>query len=121
MSTLPGQIPYDSALPHCNPWDFFEATESQRAHEVCELIQSEECLEWLSCEALADDKRVATSCFGWISPTEMFRLALKPDSTPEQCKAVFTELRQRFAASRRDDIEERAKARAMRDAEEHWL
>ena len=95
----------------------YEPTVEQREAQVDHCIErGDEFLDWLACEALADDVREPSSYFGPISTVELFRtVGMNPDATPEQCKQVFAELRSRFTDDRLELITHRAKEQAIKD------
>lgn len=100
-------------------WADYVPTPEQTEAALLGLIErGDEFLEWVSCEALADDIREPSRYFpeaGGISSVEMFRKAAAGEFTAEQCRDVFRELVERFKDARLEQITEVAKAQAIKD------
>ena len=97
-------------------WSEWEPSAEQLEAQVDRLINdTDEALEWLSCEALADDEATGSYHFGAISSVALFRLGMSDTSTPEQCKNIFATLRQRFTDAKLEQITEAALAKAQGD------
>jgi hypothetical protein len=96
----------------------YEPTVEQREAQVDHFIEGDEFLDWLACEALADDVREPSHYFpegGGISSVEMVRRAASGAFNAEQCLDVFRELRARFTDDRLELITQRAKEQAIKD------
>lgn len=100
-------------------WANYEPTAEQVEAQLMNCIeQGDEFLEWLSCEALADDLREPSEYFsecGGISCVEMVRKAAAGEFTAEQCQHVFKELVSRFADARHETLVQMAKEQAIKD------
>lgn len=100
-------------------WTNYEPTAEQVEAQLMNCIeQGEEFLEWLSCEALADDLREPSERFpecGGISSVEMVRKAAAGEFTAEQCRDVFRELVERFKDARLETLQQMAKGQAIKD------
>lgn len=98
-----------------------EPTVAQIESSVDDLIDgiAKECdsfvyLEWL---CTSGEVREPSSYFGPISNDEMLKLLANPDSSPEQCKAIGSEIRRRFTDAHLEIVTERAKHKAAEEAE----
>lgn len=98
-------------------WANWSPTVDQIEAQVSACIErGEEFLDWLACDALSDDMREPSPYFGEISSVGLFReVGMNPDATPDQCKAVFAELRRRFTDERHELLEALAKEQAIRE------
>lgn len=94
------------------PWADYEPTPEEFEGSLLDMIESgDEFIEWVSCEALADDIREPSIYFpeaGGISTVEMFRKACAGEFTAEQCRDVFRTLVERFKDARLEQINEHA-------------
>lgn len=85
-----------------------EAIVTDMVNGVCRECDSSVYILWLCTEG---ELREPSSVFGWISTDDLLRMLAQPETSPQTCKDIGSEIRRRFTDAKLSDIEDIAKKR----------
>lgn len=81
---------------------------TEMVNGVCRECDSSVYIQWLCMEG---ELREPSAVFGQISTDELLMLLANPETSPQSCKDIGSEIRRRFTDAKLSDIEDIAKKR----------